>query len=252
MNMKPGKLIVTTSWDDGYPADAKVADLLAKYGVAGTFYIPNRNSEGRPVLSEDEVKRLAAKFEVGGHSIDHVVLTELPEVEAARQVTQNKQWLETLTGRPVPGFCYVRGRYTPQLKEIVKQAGFEYARTVVNLCPTAGRDAFEMPTTIQFYPHRKSVYLKGFIRGGPDTTRASLLWAALTAGDIEHRVERLIGLCEQAGGTFHLWGHSWELEELNLWGTLEAILRRLAARADSTVFATNYEAHCAGMKRAPG
>jgi peptidoglycan/xylan/chitin deacetylase (PgdA/CDA1 family) len=252
MNMKPGKLIVTTSWDDGYPADAKVADLLAKYGVAGTFYIPNRNSEGRPVLSEDEVKRLAAKFEVGGHSIDHVVLTELPEVEAARQVTQNKQWLETLTGRPVPGFCYVRGRYTPQLKEIVKQAGFEYARTVVNLCPTAGRDAFEMPTTIQFYPHRKSVYLKGFIRGGPDTARASLLWSALTAGDIERRVESLIGLCEQVGGTFHLWGHSWELEELNLWGTLEAILRRLAARADSTVFATNYEAHCAGMKRAPG
>jgi peptidoglycan/xylan/chitin deacetylase (PgdA/CDA1 family) len=251
MELKPGKLVVTTSWDDGYPADAKVADLLAKYGVAGTFYIPNRNSEGRPVLSEDEVRRLSAKFEVGGHSIDHVVLTELAEDEATRQVTHNKQWLENLTGRSVPGFCYVRGRYSPQLKAIVKRAGFEYARTVVNLCPTAGRDPFEMPTTIQFYPHRKSVYLKGFVRGGPDVTRASLLWASLATGDIEDRVERLIGHCERAGGTFHLWGHSWEIEELNLWGTLEAILRRLSARADSTTFATNYEAHCAAMRRAP-
>jgi len=251
MDMKPGKLVVTTSWDDGYPADAKVADLLAKYGVAGTFYIPNRNSEGRPVLSEDEVRRLSAKFEVGGHSIDHIMLTELAEAEATRQVRQNKLWLENLTGRPVPGFCYVRGHYTPQLKEIVKRAGFEYARTVVNLCATAGRDAFEMPTTIQFYPHRKSVYLKGFVRGRPDAARASLLWAALASGDIEQRVERLIGLCRRTGGTFHLWGHSWEIEELNLWNTLEAILRRLAAQADSTVFATNYEAHCAGMRPAP-
>jgi hypothetical protein len=29
------------------------------------------------------------------------------------------------------------------------------------------------------------------------------------------------------GGTFHLWGHSWEIERLGLWGKFEEILRLL-------------------------
>lgn len=247
--MKQRKLVVTTSWDDGYPADSRVADLLAKYGVAGTFYIPNRNSEGRPVLTEQAVRQLSTKFEVGGHSIDHVVLTDLAEAEATRQVTQNKLWLENVTGRPVQGFCYVRGRFTPQLKAIVKQAGFEYARTVANLYAAGTGDPFEMPTTIQFYPHRRSVYLRNFIRWRPDAARAKLLWAVLASGSLEQRIDRLIGHCRLSGGTFHLWGHSWEVEELNLWSTLEAVLRTLAAQRESITFATNYEAHCAAMQR---
>jgi len=243
--MNQRKLVVTTSWDDGHPADSRIADLLAKYGVAGTFYVPNRNSEGRPVLSERELRQLSIAFEVGGHSIDHVVLTDLAEGEATRQVTQNKLWLEEVTGRPVRGFCYVRGRYTPQLKAIVQGAGFAYARTVANLHAAPTGDAYEMPTTIQLYPHRRPVYLRNFARSRPSAMRAKLLWATLATGGLEQRIDRLIGLCRQGGGTFHLWGHSWEVEDLNLWGTLEAVLRRLAAERDSIAFATNYEAHCA-------
>jgi hypothetical protein len=32
----------------------------------------------------------------------------------------------------------------------------------------------------------------------------------------------------QLGGTFHLWGHSWEIEQENLWGVLERFLRDAA------------------------
>ena len=28
---------ITTSWDDGHPLDFRVAELLAKYGLPGTF-----------------------------------------------------------------------------------------------------------------------------------------------------------------------------------------------------------------------
>ncbi len=37
--MKPATFI-TTSWDDGHPLDFRVAELLSKYGLRGTFYIP--------------------------------------------------------------------------------------------------------------------------------------------------------------------------------------------------------------------
>jgi hypothetical protein len=32
-------VIVTTSWDDGHPADERVLDMLAERGLRGTFYI---------------------------------------------------------------------------------------------------------------------------------------------------------------------------------------------------------------------
>ena len=43
------KLIVTTSWDDGSRLDLKLAELLEKYGISGTFYVPKTedDSEGR-------------------------------------------------------------------------------------------------------------------------------------------------------------------------------------------------------------
>jgi hypothetical protein len=247
--VEQGKLVVTTSWDDGHPADLRLADLLAKYGVAGTFYVPTRNSEGHPVMSAAEVRGLSSKFEIGGHSIDHVVLAGRDDAEASEQVTQNKLWLEDVTGSSVPGFCYVRGRYTRRLKAVVKRAGFEYARTVAGLYSGDTGDAFEMPTTIQLYPHRNSVYLKNFVRGRTNCARARMLWAALTSANLEQRIGRAIDLCRRTGGTFHLWGHSWEVEELGLWSTLEAALGRLSAQADTIVFATNYETHRAAMRR---
>ena len=36
---------LTISVDDGHPTDFKSAELLARYGLKATFYIPARNPE---------------------------------------------------------------------------------------------------------------------------------------------------------------------------------------------------------------
>lgn len=238
----PPRLIVTTSWDDGDPASLRIAELLSKYGAKGTFYIPNRNSEGRPVVAEPEIRALARAFEVGGHSIDHVVLTRLRSDEAERQIVENKRWLEQLTGERVEGFCYVRGRFNRTVKDLVKQAGFEYARTVETLRPDLASDLFEVPTTIQFFPHGRHVYLRNFVRKPRPLARAKLLCAALAEADLSRRVSRLVDVCARAGGCFHLWGHPWEIEEQNLWSELEDVFKRLADGPAHVIFATNREA----------
>ena len=33
-------ILITTSWDDGHPLDLRLAELLHKYDVPATFYIP--------------------------------------------------------------------------------------------------------------------------------------------------------------------------------------------------------------------
>lgn len=238
----PTRLVVTTSWDDGDPASLRIAELLSKYGAKGTFYVPNRNSEGRPVMTESQVREVARSFEVGGHSIDHVVLTRVRADEAARQIVENKQWLEQLTGARVEGFAYVQGRYDRSVKELVRRAGFDYARTVENLQPGIASDPFEVPTTIQFFPHGRDVYLRNFLRKPRPLVRAKLLCAALAEADLSQRVSRLVDVCARTGGCFHLWGHAWEIEEQNLWSELEDVFKRLADGPATVVFATNREA----------
>jgi len=58
---------ITTSWDDGHPMDLRVAALLAKYGIAGTFYVPASTELGAvsaaqlrewPVLAESLLRHL--------------------------------------------------------------------------------------------------------------------------------------------------------------------------------------------------
>jgi peptidoglycan/xylan/chitin deacetylase (PgdA/CDA1 family) len=41
------QIMVTTTWDDSHILDFKLAKLLKKYGIKGTFYISPKNREFR-------------------------------------------------------------------------------------------------------------------------------------------------------------------------------------------------------------
>lgn len=222
-------LRVTTSWDDGYPSDIRVADLLEKHGLKGTFYVPSVNSEGRPVMRPADVARLDARFEIGGHTRSHVVLTKLPPNKAAREIASNKARLEDLLGHEITGFAYVRGRHNRQVRRLVEEAGYRYARTTENLANRRSPDPFRLPTTAQFYPHAWPVLLRNYLRRGPSLSRAIVLAGLLRSRDLLEGLAAAASRCAVPGGAFHLWGHSWELDEHALWGTLDRLLGRLSA-----------------------
>ena len=214
----------TTSWDDGHPLDLRVAELLATYGFRGTFYVPRRNREGRSVLSRRELAVLGAQFEIGGHSYDHVRLTALPIAEAAQQVHAIKAALEDELGRSIAGFCYPGGEHDAAIRELVRTAGFHYARTIENLWLSGPTDPFQLPTTLQLYPHSRMTYVKNLARGGHFLARADGAEVVVRGGPLGDVLRALLDRALAAGGVFHLWGHSWELEEHGLWAELEAFL----------------------------
>jgi peptidoglycan/xylan/chitin deacetylase (PgdA/CDA1 family) len=220
-------LLVTTSWDDGHPSDLRVADLLEKHGLSGTFYIPCTNSEGRPVVCSTEIAQLGRRFEIGGHTRDHVVLTEIAPLMAGDQILANKRRLEDLLGREVCGFAYVRGRHNRIVRDLVAKAGYRYARTVKNLMSTPGADRFQVATTAQFFAHSGSTYIRNYMSGGPTRQRAAVLAAVLINAKLATRCLGAAEVCARSGGYFHLWGHSWELDEHDLWGELDCLLGRL-------------------------
>lgn len=230
-------LLVTTSWDDGHPADLRVADLLDKHGVSGTFYIPCSNSEGRPVMCPTNVAELGRRFEVGGHTKNHISLTEIAPPAAANQILANKHRLEDLVGREVCGFAYVRGRHNRIVRGLVEQAGYRYARTVKTLMTTPGHDRFRVPTTTQFFAHSSSTYVRNYLSKGPTLERATILGAVLSHDELTMRFSRAAKASARLGGYFHLWGHSWELDEHDLWDPLDRLLGQL--REIDAHFVTN-------------
>lgn len=219
--------VFTVSWDDGYPADRRLGDLLAKYGIAGTFYIPTRNGEGRAVMEMADIAALAQGFEIGGHTWDHAVLPGLPLDNAFDQISRNKTWLEQVIGAPVRGFCYPRGKLDSATTALVKKAGYSYARTTRVFCTNCTADCFLMPTTMQFFPHDKSVYPRNLLRGPLRRERIRMFVTAMHSKNLCERALRMIDLGLEAGGVIHMWGHSWEIEAYDLWKDLETVLRHV-------------------------
>lgn len=217
-------MLFTTSWDDGHPLDERVAGLLARHGFQGTFYVPLSNREGLPVMDSAALRRLGLGFEIGSHTLDHCYANRVPAAEWAQQVRDGKAALEQQLGHRVAGFCYPGGKLGPGSKASVQAAGFAYARTVVNLHLDAGHDPYLLPTTLQMYPHRRSVLLRNWLRGGSRLARAPAARLALLGGGHALQLRSLLAAAQARDGVFHLWGHSWELEQHGLWAALDQFL----------------------------
>jgi peptidoglycan/xylan/chitin deacetylase (PgdA/CDA1 family) len=230
--MKP-KLTITTSWDDGHPLDQRVAELLTKHGLAGTFYTPRRWS--RPTMDEHQLRGLAdAGFELGGHTIDHVVLTEVPDAVASAQIRDCRSWLSDVSGQACGMFCPPRGRFTARHTACIHDAGFVGYRTVelwsMDRSRRSEHGLLELPTTIQAHPHRSIAVLRNLIKRGAAVNLCHFLRLGLGRGWVR-QLEKVLHRAAAQGGTLHLWGHSWEVEEHQQWARLEEGLRLLGAAA---------------------
>ncbi len=237
--MEPITRIVTTSWDDGDPADLKVASLLGARGLPGTFFIPMTGYRGRPTLLPADLRSLAAEgFEIGAHGVSHRTLYGLPQSEIEHEVRGSKGALEGILGSEVPMFCYPRGKYDQRVSEQLKAAGFRGARTTRMLSIETDFARFEMPTSLQVYPHTDWTYIKniakarkaGRLFGYLSRFRGTENWVAL--GKI------LFDRVMEDGGIWHLYGHSWEIEELGLWTGLAELLDYVRGR-EGIQYATN-------------
>jgi peptidoglycan/xylan/chitin deacetylase (PgdA/CDA1 family) len=226
--MKPARL--SLSIDDGHPADLRMAELLMRHGLRATFYIPMRNCEGPPVLSPSAIRELARHFEIGSHTLEHRFLTRLSVLDALTQIQEGKAALEDLLGKKVEGFCYPGGKYRPLHIKMVQSAGFSYARTTKNLFLSEGIKPYELPTTLQFYPHPRSVVLRNFISQGDWKKRRTALNVIGYESDWLDRLYLLVDYAARSGRVCHLWCHSLDMDKLGLWKRLDELLRFAARR----------------------
>lgn len=225
-----GVAVFTCSIDDGHPSDLKTAELLHKHGLNATFFIPIRNCEGDDVMSDAQIRELGRRFEIGSHTYDHCYLKKVDIWQSYHQINDGKKRLEDILGSAVNGFCYPGGRYRRRDVELVKACSFTYARTTMNLCFDPGRRIYEMPTTLQFYPHDRQVYLRNFAGSGNWHKRLDGLRIALQHGNWITRLYAMFDHACSQGRTFHLWGHSKQFGELGAWHDIDAFFAHVASR----------------------
>ena len=222
-------LRVTTSWDDGHLLDLRVVELLDKYQLKGTFYIAKEYVS--PRLIDSQIRDIASRHDIGAHTLTHPILTSI-SLEAARsEIVGSKRWLEEVLGQHVTSFCYPRGAHNKALKQVVREAGFQMARTVEAYQIEVGNDAYAIPTSLHIYPFpRRPIQARNPLRIYQPMLRTipHVFRLRLTPAMLLNYTALASGIMQQAdatNGVFHLWGHSWEVEQYGLWDTLETVLK---------------------------
>lgn len=218
---------LTLSYDDGVVQDRRLVAFMNKHKVRGTFNIgsgilgiKDTASFGKaPVdiskVEADEVSHLYAGHEVAGHGLYHSSLVNVGTPTAMYEIIEDKRRLEELTEGCVRGFAYPFGAFNDEVKDLLKLAGYEYARVV----PSTG--TFDIPTDF----HE---------------------WKATCHHNDENLMDLAKTFCEKNSPfrrpqLFYLWGHSYEFDLDNNWDVIEQFLEYVGQFNEQIWFATNIE-----------
>jgi len=196
-------MIFEISLDDGHTDDLYAVELLEEYGLAEylTLYIPTLQTK----LSNQQIKYLAQKVTIGGHTVTHPMDMKIcSDEQLVYEIVEGRKELQEITGQEVKSFCYPRGRYDDRVIEFVKKAGFTEGRTTDVLAIKEPKDIFKKGTTVHMFARKEYE--------GKD-------W-------LDVAKERFQKALEQ-DGYFHVWGHTWELSENKDWRKFEDLLAYL-------------------------
>jgi hypothetical protein len=86
----------------------------------------------------------------------------------------------------------------------------------------AAGNPYEAGTSLHVYNHRFDLWqTASFVKFQPVKLMRCLEWDALARAMFDHVVKN--------GGIYHIWGHSWEIDEHHDWERLENVFRYISA-----------------------
>jgi len=105
--------------------------------------IPPGESKARHVLDWEEIEEMRKQnISFGSHTVNHVILTEVPQAEAQVEIAQSKQALENKLGEEIGLFAYPNGDWNDEVKRMVEQAGYRASVTTMNRKNDGATDPF--------------------------------------------------------------------------------------------------------------
>jgi peptidoglycan/xylan/chitin deacetylase (PgdA/CDA1 family) len=98
---------------------------------------------GARVLDAAEIRALSdAGWEIGAHTVDHVVLTHERGPRVVEQLVRPRRAIEAITGKPCRYFAYCNGLWSVSLVAAVRAPGYEGAVTTFDRANRPGGNPF--------------------------------------------------------------------------------------------------------------
>lgn len=207
---------LTMSYDDGKLQDERLVEIFNKNGIKGTFNI-NYGLMGKeqkpPRIAKERVSELYKGHEVATHTMTHPTIERCPLVEVAREILEDREGLEALTGGLVRGHAYPNGSYSEEIKQLFRQLGIAYGRVVECVADYAlPKDPLEWHPTCH--------------HNDPELMQKAEFFANFNK--------------KQYLKLMYVWGHSYEFDNNNNWEVIEQFCEYMGGREDIW-YATNIE-----------
>lgn len=211
----------TLSYDDGVKDDAKLIEIMRKYGLKGTFNLNSNaliNGDPKRHSPSDILSLFGDDTEIALHGFNHLSLAQVTPPLAIRDVVADREYIEKTFKRIVRGMAYANGSYDDAVIEMLRSAGVAYCRT------TKSTEAFTLPDEwLAWHPtcHHKNPKLFELADAFIAPPEKAYFWSK------EPRV-------------FYLWGHSYEFRNDDNWDIIERFGEKMA-ECDDIWHATNME-----------
>lgn len=155
---------LSARWDDNNANSVNMRRHMAKYGLKGTFYLTNGDAANK--FGPEFCRQVAAGgFSVGGHSVSHPKLPELPLNEIWEQIIANRIQRECQVGAPLNTFAFPYGQYQskerpevlPAVTQSIVRAGFTHNVYTSFVTNNQELPAGEVSTSLQVVPGDRQV-----------------------------------------------------------------------------------------------
>lgn len=220
----------TMSYDDGVETDIRLAALMRKNGVKGTFNINSgRYAAEDVVYREGQISRRLPKsrlqafyeenrdiIEIATHGFTHGSMNTCPDANCLWEFSADKAGIEADFGVICRGHAYPYGRWNEKVISLARSCGISYARTVKS---TLG---FALPEDFMVW-HPTCHH-----------TNEALFELA------DRFLDTPCGTGRVPSRLFYLWGHSYEFDGDKNWDCIEKFLEKMGNR-DDIWYATNLE-----------
>lgn len=221
---------VTLSYDDGYPSDIKLSEIITKAGLKCTF---NLNSQKmRPIfMTKGQVTEYIIEkgHEIAIHGANHRAEEALRPIEGIRDVLDCRLELEERYGIIIRGMAYpdtgishlVNTVTYEGIKGYLEDLDIVYSRTL-----GGDNNSFELPQDWHAWM--------------PTAHHTNPEIMTLIDEFINLDLSQNINPARRTPKLFYLWGHSTEFESHNNWDLLEKICEKLSGH-NELWYATNIE-----------
>ncbi len=133
------------TFDDGFADFAThAAPIMLRYGLPAALYIVAGSltpsgvavdwirgvcpDDAPPLLTPDQIRELHdGGWEIGSHSMAHRDLPVLSEAECLADLSESRELLSDLIGKPVTTLAYPFGRHAPHVRRAAQRAGYDFA-----------------------------------------------------------------------------------------------------------------------------